>query len=87
MNWDRIQGRWHQIKGKVKERWGILTDGDLEAIGGQREQLLGKLQERYGYAKDRAEKDLKDFEASLDKETREQLKEQAREQKKEEKRA
>ena len=39
MNWDRIQGRWHQIKGKVKERWGILTDGDLEAIGGQREQL------------------------------------------------
>lgn len=46
-------GNWKQIKGKVREKWGALTDDDLDVIQGKREQLVGKLQERYG--RDRAE--------------------------------
>ena len=49
---NRLEGNWKQIKGKVKEQWGKLTDDDLTAINGQREQLEGKIQERYGIQKD-----------------------------------
>ena len=52
MNWDRIEGDWKQLTGKVKEKWGKLTDDDLAVINGKREQLEGKIQERYGYGKD-----------------------------------
>ena len=55
MDWDRVEGDWKQMKGKVKERWGKLTDDDLTAISGRRDQLEGKIQERYGYAKSRLE--------------------------------
>jgi uncharacterized protein YjbJ (UPF0337 family) len=58
MDWDRVSGNWKQIKGKAKEKWGRLTDDDLNVINGQRDQLEGKLQERYGYAKDQARKDV-----------------------------
>lgn len=54
MDWDRIEGNWHQFKGKVREKWGDLTDDDVDKVAGRREQLEGKLQERYGYAQDRA---------------------------------
>ncbi len=54
MDWNRIEGNWKQIKGKVKEQWGALTDDDITAINGQRDQLEGKIQERYGLAKDKA---------------------------------
>lgn len=64
MNWDTIKGNWMQAKGKVKEKWGKLTDDDLTRIEGNRDQLLGKIQERYGVAKDAAERDLKDWETS-----------------------
>jgi uncharacterized protein YjbJ (UPF0337 family) len=52
MNRDRIEGRLKQIKGKVKEQWGRLTDDDLEVIAGRRDQLLGRIQQRHGLAKD-----------------------------------
>ena len=55
MNWDQVKGNWKQFTGKVKEKWGQLTDDDLTAIAGKRDQLVGKLQERYGYAKDQAQ--------------------------------
>lgn len=58
MNWDVAKGDWKQFSGKVKEKWGHLTDDDLTAINGQREQLEGKLQERYGYAKDKAKQEI-----------------------------
>lgn len=61
MNWDTIQGEWKQIKGKVKEKWGKLTDDDLKVIGGKKDQLVGTLQKRYGYEKDRAEKEIDSF--------------------------
>ena len=54
MNWDRVEGNWKQFSGKVKEKWGQLTDDDLAKVNGNREQLEGILQERYGYAKDQA---------------------------------
>jgi uncharacterized protein YjbJ (UPF0337 family) len=62
MNNDRMQGNWKEIKGKVKETWGKLTDNDLTVIDGKRDQLLGKIQERYGIAREEAEKQLKQFE-------------------------
>jgi uncharacterized protein YjbJ (UPF0337 family) len=65
MNWDRISGSWKQFAGKVREKWGKLTDDDLEQIAGKRDQLAGKLQQRYGYAKDQAERELDEFAKSL----------------------
>jgi uncharacterized protein YjbJ (UPF0337 family) len=65
MNWDRIEGNWKQFKGKVREKWGKLTDDDLTAIKGRRDQLAGKLQERYGYGKDQLEREIDDFTRDL----------------------
>ena len=65
MNWDQGKGNWKQFQGKVKEKWGKLTDDDLTAVAGRREQLLGKLQERYGYAKEQAERELDAFARTL----------------------
>ncbi len=61
MNNERMSGAWHQLKGKVKEEWGKLTDDDLTQLEGHGEKLAGKLQERYGLAKDEAERRAKDF--------------------------
>jgi uncharacterized protein YjbJ (UPF0337 family) len=65
MNWDQIQGNWIQMTGKVKEKWGKLTDDDLTTIAGKRDQLVGLLQQRYGYAKEKIEKELNDFTRNL----------------------
>ena len=54
MNWDQFAGQWTQMKGKMREAWGKLTDADLDIVAGNREKLVGKLQERYGFAKERA---------------------------------
>jgi uncharacterized protein YjbJ (UPF0337 family) len=64
MNNDRIQGRWKQIKGKVKEQWGRLTDDDLDVIAGRRDQLLGRIQQRHGVAKDEADRQVRTWEGS-----------------------
>jgi uncharacterized protein YjbJ (UPF0337 family) len=48
MNSDRTAGSWKQIKGKVKEQWGKLTDNEIDQLEGKSEQLAGKLQEKYG---------------------------------------
>ncbi len=62
MNQVRLAGEWQQIKGKVKEKRGKLTDDDLAYIDGKRGRLLGRLQERYGVAKEMVEKQLRDIE-------------------------
>ena len=62
MNHDRIEGNWKQVKGKVKEQWGKLTDDDLDVIAGRRDQLLGRIQERHGLARDHAEREVDTFE-------------------------
>lgn len=61
MNWDRIEGNWKQFSGKIKEKWGQLTDDDIAQINGKRDQLEGKIQERYGQGKDQAKKAVDDF--------------------------
>jgi uncharacterized protein YjbJ (UPF0337 family) len=61
MNWDQVEGKWKQFKGKAKEKWGKLTDDDLDVINGRRDQLVGRVQERYGIAKDIAEKQIDEF--------------------------
>lgn len=63
MNQDRIQGRWKQLKGKVKEQWGKLTDDDLDVIDGRRDQLLGRIQQRHGLAREEADSQLQGFES------------------------
>ncbi|MEF3366429.1 CsbD family protein [Methylocystis sp. 9N] len=60
-NWDTIQGQWKQAAGKVKEKWGKLTDNEITEINGKREQLEGRLQERYGYTKEQVKKEVDDW--------------------------
>lgn len=61
MNKDQIEGKWKQSMGKIKEKWGKLTDDDLDVIAGKRDQLAGKIQERYGISKEVAEKQVHEF--------------------------
>lgn len=65
MNKEQFQGQWKEIKGKVKETFGKLTDDDLTVINGKRDQLVGALQKRYGIAKEKAEENLRNFEKQL----------------------
>ncbi len=58
MNWDQIEGNWKQFKGKVKEKWGQLTDDELDKIGGRKDQLIGRLQAKYGYGREEAEREV-----------------------------
>ena len=60
-NRDVLTGNWTQLRGKVKQTWGKLTDNDLERISGRFEELVGLVQERYGYARDKAEKEVTHF--------------------------
>jgi uncharacterized protein YjbJ (UPF0337 family) len=64
MDWNRVEGNWKQVKGKIKEKWGQLTDDDLDKIAGRRDQLEGKIQERYGMAKDKVRRDVDDWYSS-----------------------
>ena len=73
MDWTRLEGNWKQTKGRVKERWGKLTDDDLTAIAGRRDQLEGMIQERYGYAKERARKEIDDWYRSMESNLVEQI--------------
>jgi uncharacterized protein YjbJ (UPF0337 family) len=63
MSWDRIEGSWKQLRGKVREQWGKLTDDDLDVIAGRRDMLLGKLQEKYGIAQEEADRQVRDFQS------------------------
>ena len=58
MNEDILQGKWTQLKCKVKEQWGELTDDEIDQLDGKKDQLVGRVQERYGIARDQAERDV-----------------------------
>jgi uncharacterized protein YjbJ (UPF0337 family) len=60
MNKDILKGKWQEIRGRVKEKWGKLTDNDLGEIEGKGEKLLGLLRKKYGYIRDKAELEYKD---------------------------
>ena len=70
MNWDQVSGQWAQLRGSLREKWGKLTDDDLEIAAGNRDKLVGLLQERYGLAKDRALESLDKFIADLKPQTK-----------------
>ncbi len=61
MNADIFEGKWEEVKGKVKQAWGALTDDDLKQIEGNQQEIFGKLQKYYGYSKEETEKVIKDF--------------------------
>lgn len=65
MNWDIIQGKWKELKGKVQAKWGDLTDDELDQIEGRREELVGRLQQRYGKTKEQAEREVDEWMNSL----------------------
>lgn len=58
MNWDQIEGKWKQVKGKARETWANLTDDDLERVRGKRDQMVGLVQEKYGKLKADAEREV-----------------------------
>lgn len=66
MNWGQLQGKWTVYRGKAQEKWGKLTNDDLDVIAGKRDQFVGRLQERYGLLRDEAEKQVDEFAAALD---------------------
>jgi uncharacterized protein YjbJ (UPF0337 family) len=61
MDWNQIEGNWKQVKGKIKEKWGDLTDDDISKIEGNREQFEGAIQSRYGKSKDAVRKEVDDW--------------------------
>src|SRR3954465_5025396 len=61
MNWDQVEGKWKQMKGGVKKKWGKLTDDDLDVIAGKKDQLVGKVQERYGISREEAQKQVDSY--------------------------
>ena len=65
MNWDQLEGKWKQFTGSARERWGKLTDDDLDAIRGRKENLVGRLQERYGMAREQADHEADEWSRQL----------------------
>ncbi|SET68105.1 CsbD family protein [Paracoccus homiensis] len=61
MNWDIVKGKWKQMTGAVREKWGELTEDEVAQMEGDRDQLVGKLQERYGWTKNEAEREVDDY--------------------------
>ena len=58
MDWNRVEGNWKEFKGNVQQKWGKLTNDDLDVVVGKRTELSGRLQQRYGYAKDQADREI-----------------------------
>ena len=56
-----LKGKWLQLKGSIREKWGQLTDDDVDRVEGNTERLVGLIQERYGYAKEKAEDEVAAF--------------------------
>jgi uncharacterized protein YjbJ (UPF0337 family) len=63
MNERTIEGNWQQLKGKVREQWGKLTNDEIDVIAGKRDQLIGKIKEKYGKTVDEVEREVTDFES------------------------
>ena len=61
MNWEQVEGNWMQLKGKVQQQWGKLTDDDFDVVAGKRTELLGILQTRSGHDKEQAERAIDEW--------------------------
>ncbi len=65
MNWDVIEGKWDQVKGHAKMKWGELTDDDLDVAAGKKDKLAGRIQERYGKSREEAEREVEEWSRSV----------------------
>jgi uncharacterized protein YjbJ (UPF0337 family) len=65
MNWDEIAGKWKEVSGRAREKWGKLTDDDWQTVMGKKDQLVGRIQQRYGIAKAEAEKQADEWAAEV----------------------
>lgn len=65
MNWDQIEGGWKEFKGQARQRWGRLTDDELDVVAGKREELEGTLQRVYGKTREEIRRDVDEFAASI----------------------
>jgi uncharacterized protein YjbJ (UPF0337 family) len=65
VNKDIFEGKWDQMKGKIQQQWGKLTDDDFDVADGNRDYLCGRLQERYGWDRERAEDEINTFERAV----------------------
>ena len=65
MNWDQIEGNWKKFTGQAQQKWGRLTDDDLERIQGSQQELEGRIQERYGKSKEEAQREVEEWRRSL----------------------
>ena len=61
MNEDIFKGKWKELKGNIKEKWGDLTDDDVTEVEGKTEKLVGILQQKYGYSRDKAQEEYNKF--------------------------
>jgi uncharacterized protein YjbJ (UPF0337 family) len=61
MNWDQVEGKWKEMSGSVKSKWGALTDDDVAKINGNRQELEGKIQSKYGKTKEEAKAEVNAF--------------------------
>lgn len=65
MNQSELAGRWKELRGQVRQKWGKLTNDDLDQINGKREELVGKIQSAYGKSRDEADREVDGFFAKL----------------------
>lgn len=65
MNKDIFEGKWEEVKGRMKQVWGKLTDDDLKQIEGNQQEIFGKLQKHYGYSEEQVKKAIKDFQGKI----------------------
>lgn len=65
MNWDQVEGKWKQLVGSAKQKWGKLTDDDWAFINGSKDKFLGRVQERYGVNKEEAQRQIEEWSATV----------------------
>lgn len=61
MNEDIVKGKWKELRGKVRERWGKVTGDDVDRLEGTADELIGLLQQRYGYERQQAQKEVREW--------------------------
>jgi uncharacterized protein YjbJ (UPF0337 family) len=70
MNWSQVEGQWKTLKAKARQKWGKLTNDDIEQIRGRRDELIARLQKRYGDERDDLERQVDDWVRTIDEQPR-----------------
>lgn len=67
MNRDEFEANWHQLKGKIRDKWSKFTNEDIAKFNGKYEQFLGALQKKYMFSKEKAEQEMRNWQKELEK--------------------